>query len=192
MALSMKSAILLHGKLGKEEYYDPQVPSASNYHWFPWLQKQLIVNGIKADTPEVPLAFDPRWNVWVKEVERFEMTPETILVGHSCGAGFWVRYLSERKNLRVGRVVLVAPALGYDGWGRKFFGDFLMDTGLVARTGGVTVFNSDNDDDSIQRAVKEIIKEIPGIGYQEFHLGHFTQESMPSSEFPQLLDECLR
>ncbi|MCA9347947.1 alpha/beta hydrolase [Candidatus Saccharibacteria bacterium] len=188
----MKNAILLHGKPGKEEYYDPQFPSASNYHWFPWLQKQLIVNDIKADTPEVPLAYDPQWELWVKEVERYEFTPETILVGHSCGGGFWTRYLSERKDLRVGKVVLVAPSLGYSGWGDKFFEDFTMDTELVSRTGGITIFNSDNDDEGIQRAVKEIRQKIPGIEYREFHLGHFTANDMQTSEFPELLDECLR
>ncbi len=55
---TLKTAIILHGRPGKEEYYDASVPSASNHHWIPWLQKQLLVNDIHAQTPEVPNAYD--------------------------------------------------------------------------------------------------------------------------------------
>ena len=55
----------------------------SNSHWLPWLQKQLLNNDIFAETPEVPLSFEPLWERWVKEVEQFHITQETILVGHS-------------------------------------------------------------------------------------------------------------
>ncbi len=125
----MKNAIILHGKPGKEEYYSDKWPSASNAHWLPWLQKQLLIKDIKSDTPEVPHAYDPRWDLWVKEIERFEIGPETILVGHSCGGGFWVKYLSLHEDLKVGRVVLVAPSLGLS-WGdggEHFFSNFELD-----------------------------------------------------------------
>lgn len=190
----MKNAILLHGKPSKEEYYDPTFPSCSNYHWFPWLQKQLLVKDIKADTPEVPMAFDPQWELWCKEVERFEMTPDTMLVGHSCGGGFWVRYLSEHKDLKVGKVILVAPSLGLS-WGpggEKFFEGFTIDPELVSRTKGVTIFASDNDDPAILQAVKEIREKVLGITYKEFHLGHFTHKDMQTNEFPELLEELVK
>jgi len=188
----MKNAVILHGKPDEDEYYDPKQPSCSNYHWIPWLQKQLIVKGIQTQTPEVPLAFDPQWELWVKEVERFELTPDTIVVGHSCGAGFWVRYLSENKDVKVGKVVLVAPSFGYKGWGEKFFQGFTIDPELVSRTKGITIFNSDDDDESIHRAVDEIREKVRGVEYKEFHMGHFIVESMSSEEFPELLEECLR
>ncbi len=84
-------------------------PSGSNAHWFPWLQKQLLINEIKTDTPEVFRSFDMDWDSWVKEVERFDITPQTTLVGHSMGGGFWIRYLSEHPEIFVDKVVLVAP-----------------------------------------------------------------------------------
>ena len=107
----MKNAIILHGKPDREEYYDPKAPSMSNAHWIPWLQGQLLKQDIWAITPEVPNAYNPDWKLWCKEVERFDITPETVLVGHSCGAGFWLRWLSEHKDVKVGKVVLVAPSL---------------------------------------------------------------------------------
>lgn len=188
----MKNAIILHGKPDRAEYYDPGAPSMSNAHWIPWLQGQLLKKDIWAATPEVPNAFEPDWKLWCKEIERFDITPETIIVGHSCGAGFWLRWLSEHSDVKVGKVVLVAPSLGY-GWnGDAFFEHFIIDPGLVDRTGGVTIFGSDNDSPTIVQAVAEIRAQLPAAIYKEFHLGHFTSESMGTVEFPELLTECLR
>jgi predicted alpha/beta hydrolase family esterase len=176
----------------KEEYYSPKVPVGSNKHWIPWLQKQLIIRDIKADAPNMPLAFDPQWDLWVKEVERFEIGPETILVGHSCGGGFWVKYLSLNKKLKVGKVVLVAPWLDPDGdETRGFFSGYKLDPGLVKRTKGVTIFNSDNDMGNVLKSVAEIRQVIKNVNYQEFSgYGHFTLNDMKTDEFPELLEAC--
>lgn len=188
----MKNSIILHGKPGKEEYYNPKMPSSSNYHWIPWLQKQLIVNDIKADTPEVPHSYAPKWDLWVKEVERFEIGPETILVGHSCGGGFWIRYLSEHKELKVGKVVLVAPSLGLSWTENKDFFDYKIDQDLVGRTKGVTIFYSKDDKQATLDAIEKFKYEIKDLNIREFQgYGHFTHGDMKSSEFPELLEKCL-
>lgn len=187
----MKNAIILHGQPGKQEYYDPAMPSPSNSHWIPWLQAQLLKHDIAAATPEVPNAFHPEWETWLKEVERFEITPETIIVGHSRGGDFWLRYLSERPDVQVGKVVLVAPSLGYLKEDRNYFGQYTIDPDLVARTKGITLFHSDNDAIGIQKTAEVLRATIKDLRYVEFHLGHFTKGSMGSVEFPELLDECL-
>ncbi|MFX9688476.1 hypothetical protein ABTO93_19980, partial [Acinetobacter baumannii] len=61
------NAIIVHGTPTKEEYYDASVPSCSNSHWVPWLQKELLVRDIPAATPEMPDAWDPKWEVWKRE-----------------------------------------------------------------------------------------------------------------------------
>ncbi len=188
----MKNAIILHGKPDREEYYDPVMPSMSNAHWLPWLQAQLLKQDIHAVTPEVPFAFDPEWDLWRREVERYDIGPETMIVGHSCGGGFWLRWLSEHKDISVGKVVLVAPSLGLS-WetGReKFFGDFMLDPDLVQRTKGVTVFYSDNDHDGILDAQKSISEQVKSVAFRKFHLGHFTIDDT-GTEFPELLDELI-
>jgi hypothetical protein len=38
----VSNAIIVHGEPGRDEYYDPDVPSSSNHHWLPWLAKQFI------------------------------------------------------------------------------------------------------------------------------------------------------
>lgn len=192
----MKNAIILHGRPDKDEYYDASVPSSSNYLWLPWLQKQLLIREVAAQTPEVPHAFKPRWEQWVKEVERFEIGPDTMLVGHSCGGGFWIRYLSEHPELRVGKVVLVAPWMNPDNDPKADTADFFefeMDFDLVSRTAGLTIFYSDNDHkNGVQETVKILQESLSGSRYRGFHkYGHFCVEDGMTAEFPELLEELL-
>lgn len=189
----MKNAIILHGRPGKEEYYDPVMPSASNSHWIPWLQAQLQKVDVFTQTPEIPLAYNPKWDIWTKEIERYEISSDTVLVGHSCGGGFWVRYLSEHKDLEVGKVILVAPSFGYrwEDKGGGFFEDFTIDPILSERLKSLVVFNSTNDHVSIQTSVERIKNEVPSTIYREFNYGHFTTRDMGKTEFPELLEEII-
>jgi len=171
----MKNAIILHGGPDKKEYYDPKAPSSSNSHWIPWLQG--------------PYSFDRNWAVWNREVERFDITPETILVGHSTGAGFFIKYLSIHPKIKVGKVILVAPWLDpYKEHTKNFFDDFEIDPHLVSRTASVTIFHSDNDEDSVQKTVEIVREKVKGINYREFHhYGHFCFSDLKTREFPELL-----
>ncbi len=157
------------------------------------MQRQLLKHEISAATPEVPHSFDRNWEVWNREVERFDIGPETILIGHSTGAGFFVKYLSIHKRLMVDKVILVAPWLDPDREHTKnFFDDFDIDPDLVSRTAGITIFNSDNDQKSVQKTVKILRDKVKNIKYREFHnYGHFCIEDMKTTEFPELLNEVL-
>ena len=189
----MKNAIILHGGPSKEEYYDPDAPSMSNAHWLPWLQSQLLKNEITAATPEVPHSFDRNWKIWTKEVERFEITPETILIGHSTGSGYFIKYLSIHPEIKVAKVVLVAPWLDPYGTETKdFFDDFEIDPNLAERTQGVTLFTSDNDEDSVVKTVEIVSSKIQNLKIREFKgYGHFCFDDLKSNKFPELLDEIL-
>lgn len=189
----MKNAIILHGVPEKEEYYDVTTPSASNAHWIPWLQAQLLKQDIPTATPEVPWSFDRKWTDWKREVERFDIGPETILIGHSTGAGFFVKYLSLHKDLNVDKVILVAPWMDPDQeYTEDFFKDFEIDPLLVSKTKGVTLFNSDNDEVSIQKSARILQDKVEGMHYKEFkNYGHFCFEDMGTVEFPELLEEAV-
>lgn len=188
----MKNAIILHGAPEKEHYYDPEKPSESNSHWLPWLQKELIIRDIHALTPEIPHAHEPRWELWCREVERFDITPGTMLVGHSAGAGFFLKYLSVHPELKAGRVVLVAPWMDPDNTieERSFF-EFDWDPEIAGRTGGMSVFYAPDDSGSVQQTVAAIRKHTRGITFKKFPegYGHFTYENLGSSRFPELLEE---
>ena len=189
----MKNAIIVHGMPGKEEYYSPEFPSASNFNWIPWLQKQLIIKDIKTDTPEMPYAYSPDYPIWKTEFERFGITPETILVGHSCGGGFIVRWLSENKNTQVGKVVLVAPWIDPEGKLDTGFFNFNIDPNVASRTRELVIFNSNDDAHDIQKSVSKLKSVIKNVKYIEFDkYGHFCQSDLGTDAFPELLEEILK
>ena len=190
----MKNAIILHGCPEKGDYYREDLPSESNAHWLPWLQKELMIRDIVAATPEVPLSFEPKWKLWCQEFERYELTKDTILVGHSAGAGFIVKYLCIHPEVKVGKVVLVAPWLDPDKTiEEKDFYEFTFDRELAKRTGGILIYRSADDSEPVQRSIRTIIDEVPGADMRKFPAGygHFTYDNLGGSVFPELRDDVL-
>jgi predicted alpha/beta hydrolase family esterase len=187
----MKTAIILHGRPRKSDYFNLDFPAQSNSHWIPWLQQQLLVNGYLAQTPEIPEPYDPLYQNWIRELERYELTPETLLVGHSCGGGVLVRWLSENKDKKIGKVVLVAPWIDLEKNDWPLF-DFKLDEKIAERTEGLALFHSIDDDPEIVSSVKELRAKVKNMKYVEFQgRGHFTHHYMPDDKFPELLQECL-
>lgn len=184
----MKTAIILHGMPSKEEYFDERNPAPSNMHWLPWLQRQLILKGILAQTPEMPAPYEPVYEKWCDVFERFDINEDTILVGHSCGAGFLVRWLSEHK-VKVGKVVLVAPWVDPGKELSTGFFNFVIDHKLVFRTDVLTVLYSTDDENVILDTIRILREQLVNAQFQEFvDKGHFCLSDMKTDKFPELLD----
>lgn len=186
----MKNAIILHGKPSKEHYYDPTFPTSSNYYWIPWLQKQLVIKEIPAATPEVPNNWFANYKAWLKEFERYEVTPETILVGHSCGGGFILRWLSEHPDVSVDKVVLAAPWINpLKLEDTNDFFEFTIDPHLADRI-KLTVLYSDDDEPGVIETAEIIRETYPKAVVKELHgYGHFYDDRR--MEFPELLSELV-
>ena len=191
----MKNAILVPGRPDKDEHYDPARPSNSEDHWFSWLKRQLILKDIHAVSIEPPFPFRPRYDEWKREFERFDVTNDTLLVGHSCGGGFLIRYLSEQKNVQAGKVILVAPWINPDSYevsDTADFFDFEIDPDFPSRTNGVTVFISSDDEPSVVKTVKILKATVSNLDIRQYNdKGHFTQKDLASREFPELLELAL-
>ena len=171
---------------------NPKADSQSNCHWFPWLQQQLLTNGILAHTPEMPKPYEPVYKDWKREFERYDLNEDTTLVGHSCGGGFLVRYLSETQDVKVGQVVLVAPWTDEEKSLNTGMFDFEVDPSFIERTAGTTIFHSTNDDQAMHDTVNMLRAKVPNIGYKEFeNHGHFCLKDMNTREFPELLEALL-
>lgn len=182
----MKTAIILHGMPSKEEYFDLHLASPSNQHWLPWIQRQLVLNGVLAQTLELPEPYAPDYEKWRNVFEQMNIDEETDLIGHSCGAGFLVRWLSENKR-RVGKVVLVAPFLDpdHDEVESDFF-QFEIDKQFPDRTLGTTIFVSPQDNSEILQSV-ELLRSCKPISILEIpNKGHFTFDDMGTEEFVEL------
>ena len=188
----MKKAILLHGLPSKEDYYSPEPPTPSNRHWRPWLTKQLIINDIHAWAPEVPRPYELNYAEWVREFERYDIDEQTILVGHSCGGGFLVRWLTEHPSVRVDKLVLIAPWVNpHREFDTDFF-NFSYRRDLSKQTNGVTIFISHDDDSSALDTLEILRNNLDDVAVKEFDgYGHFTFEDMGTQEFPQLRDFIL-
>jgi len=187
-----KNAIILHGTPYKEEYYSEKYPSASNSHWIPWLQKQLLIKDIQTVTPEMFRSYDPDYELWKSEFEKNEIDKETILVGHSSGAGFIIRWLSENQNVIVNKVILVAPWLDPDNRKNNPFFDFEIDSNLISRTNKFLVFHSTNDHREMQDSLEIIKNEIKNVNVRFFeNYGHFCFSDLKTDAFPELLEEIL-
>ncbi len=194
----MANAIIVHGKPQKTTYFDHNLPSVSNDIWIPWLQKELTILGLPTQTPEMFNAWQPDYRIWKKEFERHDITPNTLLVGHSMGGGFIVQWLSEHPEVQVGDVFLIAPSLGdrftpndkleYPVLGGMF--DFDIDPTLMEHTRSLTLFHSDNDNNRVTASVKYIRDALPNLEYREFHnYGHFRgKRDMAADAFPELLE----
>ena len=184
----MKNVVILHGCCSKEEFFNETVPSSSNSHWLPWIQKKLIMIGIPAQTPEMPNAYDPEYESWKSAFNRFTVDDEILLVGHSCGAGFLLRWLGETKK-RLSKLILVAPWLDLTGK-RGGFLDFEIDRSIEARVNEVHVLFSSNDRVD---GVKESVEILGGVfSKAKLHdlrdKGHFTSQEMKTTAFPELLN----
>jgi uncharacterized protein len=184
----MKTALIIHGYNNKSEFLDENRPSASNDHWLPWLQRQLLLNRIEAQTPEMPGFYEPHYQEWKELFERFPLNENTILVGHSCGGGFLVRWLSETTK-KVGKVVLVAPWIdpNHTIIDPDFFA-FNIDSNLVSKTAGITVMYSTDDHSDVLQSVEILKSTLKDVDFQEFHdKGHFVRNSLKTEKFPELL-----
>ncbi len=187
----MKTAVIIHGYYKESQFRDISRPASSNENWLPWIQRQLLLNGIETQTPEMPGFYEPNYEKWKKMLEIFEPDENTILIGHSCGGGFLVRWLSENSK-KVNKVVLVAPWLDPLHKIDPEFFNFEIDPNIAQKTQGLTIMYSTDDFPPIQESLKILKSKLVGAEFKEFTgKGHFTLSSLKTEEFPELLDVVL-
>ncbi|MCB0337508.1 MAG: alpha/beta hydrolase [Bdellovibrionales bacterium] len=186
----MKTALLLHGMPSKDEYFEPNSPSGSNCHWFPWLQKQLIINEYQVWAPDIFHSYQPDYEIWKQEIERYDFNEQSLLVGHSCGGGFLLKWLSE-NSLCPKKLILVAPWIDPSRERCPEFFECQFDLQLHERT-EIIIYGSDNDHPEIQSSIANIKAVYPHGRYRNFPgYGHFCSHDIGSDEFPELLDDLL-
>lgn len=189
----MKQIILIHGLPSKEEVVGDVWPSPSNCHWFPWIQKQLTREDRVCQTPEMPHSYNPSYQDHCAVLDQMSISHETVLVGHSCGGGFLVRYFSEHKELTPKKIILVAPWLDPEDYLKELdpnthFFDFEIDPQLSTRTEVHCMYSTD-DEQYILDSVRMIEEKIPNSIMHIFtDKGHFTEPDLGTKELPELLD----
>lgn len=189
----MPKVILLHGSSSSDWTNDPDATKKSDQNWYPWLRGELQKRDILVFTPDMPQDWLPVYKDWKAEFEKLTVDEDTILIGHSAGGAFFVRWLGETKR-NAKKLILVAPAKTFDPPLERLINlcDFEIDVSILGRVEKVVLFISDNESDELKKSARLYIKAL-GIEQTEIpNRGHFTLGDTPlNRKFPELLEEIL-
>ncbi|MFH1253764.1 MAG: alpha/beta hydrolase [Candidatus Uhrbacteria bacterium] len=179
------NCLIIHGCPSSEkDLRDPY-----DKHWIPWTKKQLETRGIKTETPMMPNPWAPDYQTFKTELEKYLVSEKTILIGHSCGGAFLVRWLGETKR-KIRQLILVAP------WkipepndeGRKKFYEFPVDETIKERVGEIVVFTSDDEEPDGKLSLKIFHDALGGKIVDLPNRGHYCFNDMKTEEFPELIE----
>ena len=161
-------------------------------HWFPWIRKELGNRKIVFSNELYPQDWKPDYKEWKIIFEKNKIDENTILVGHSLGCGFILRWLAENKK-KVKKIILVAPYVldSPELPDLKEMVSFDFDSSLNSLSEELIVFSSENDYPFILKSVKEINKTLKVRQVLFKDKGHFTLGDMGKEEFPELLYEII-
>lgn len=162
-------------------------------HWMPWLKKELLARGIPAETPLMPSPWEPNYEAFKGEFEKSSVSEDDVLVGHSCGTTFLLRWLAETRT-KVSKLILVAPwkITDKDDEARKMFYEYPIDKTIQTRIGEIILFTADNEAENGKKSAKIILDAVGGKVIELKGRGHYVLRDMKTEEFPELLAEILR
>ena len=188
----MKNCIIVHGSNSSKKEAKEGKPENLR-HWKPWLKKNLEKRGIKTSNDLYPEDWLPDYDKWKKVFEKNIINEKTILVGHSAGTAFILRWLSENKR-KVDKIILIAPSVIRTGKYEYLskLKNFKYDSSLKKCFNTLTIFYSDNDDEDIIKSAKKVHEVVGGKIFNLKGRGHYTLDDMETEEFPELLAEVLK
>ena len=176
--------VFCHGCMGPKYDWDKRTYDASAW-WADWLQFFVeFEHDVIMQKPYFPHAHMllMKYDEWEKIMDRQELTPDTVLIGHSAGGGFVLKYLAMHPELKVRQVILVAPYIDVeDIQPFGFYKDLNLSADMMAQTEyGIDIMISDDDFPYIKNSVEKIVKNIPGVRVHNFSgRGHFTGPELP-------------
>lgn len=187
-----KNCIIIHGcPSHNEKSMDPEKRTYDK-HWIPWIKKELISKNMDVETPLMPEPWKPNYLDWKIQFEKNDINENTILVGHSCGGGFLVRWLGDTGK-KVKKLILVAPAILHpEEW--KPLENLLrfdINENVKKNVDERLIFVSEDDSKGILESVNIFEKELDANVIRFKEHGHFTQEDMGKEEFPELLNKII-
>ena len=188
----MKKVIVIHGCPSNAEKSMDAKTRTYDKHWIPWIKKELSSRGIETETPLMPQPWEPDYNAFNGEFEKNKVTDDTILVGHSCGCAFLVRWLGETKQ-KIDKLILVAPwKIPYreDDSDIDFY-EYSIDETIKSRAKEIVMFTANNEEDDGKKSLEIFHKALGGKVIELEGRGHYTLGDMGTEEFPELLKEIL-
>jgi len=186
--MSNKKCIIIHGCPSDEEKTMNPETRTYDKHWIPWTKNQLIAKKIETETPLMPSPWQPDYEKFKNEFEKYDVNKNTILVGHSCGCAFLVRWLGETKR-KIPKLILVAPwkIPDKDDDFRKAFYIYKIDETIKDRVNKIVMFTSNDEENEGKESLKIFHKALGGEIINLENHGHYCLRNMRTEEFPELL-----
>ena len=184
----MSNCYIIHGSPATDE--EPVSEYAG--HFMPWLKRELDSRGIDTKIVLMPEPWKPQYDKYLKVFSKLDVNEDIILVGHSSGGTFLIRWLSE-LDVRIKKLVIVAP------WiiapkGDKFreaFYDFSINEDIRNRVKEIVFFTSNNEEKDGKISLEILHNAIGGKIISLNNRGHYCIEEMESEEVPDLLKEIV-
>ncbi|HYD35825.1 MAG TPA: alpha/beta fold hydrolase [Vitreimonas sp.] len=160
--------------------------------WMNWLADKLQEKGLDATALDMPVSWNPKYVEWKKEFEKYPVTEKTVVVGHSCGGAFIVRWLLDTGR-KIHKLILVAPARvpETDDDSRKDLYDFELPREVPHLANEIVIFIS-NDLPHMMKAFDLYNQALKPRVVRLENKQHFLFFQMNTNEFPELLEEVLR
>ncbi len=183
-----ENVIIIHGCPSSDEAKDP-AKRTYDKHWIPWVKSKLVEHGLQVDTPLMPIPWRPDYESFKKEFDKYFVSENTILIGHSCGCAFLVRWLGETKK-KIKKLILVAPwkIPDEDDDFRKNFYNFSIDEAIESRVQEIVMFTSNNEAEDGKKSLEIFHNALSGKIINLENHGHYTFKGMGTQEFPELFE----
>jgi predicted alpha/beta hydrolase family esterase len=188
----MKQVFVIHGGTDFKRYEDfindlktkeIDLNRANRQDWKSHLNEYLG-EGYEIIFPRMPNSQNAKyaeWKIWFERHFPF-VQDDIILIGHSLGALFLVRYLSENNFPKKIKAVLLvaAPNDMDDAQGRWEFGVPKEFSKLTAQGGKIIFYHSKDDKIVPFSELAKYQNLLPSATYRIFEdRGHFNQETFP-------------
>ncbi|MFC1710636.1 alpha/beta hydrolase [Nanoarchaeota archaeon] len=185
------NCIIVHGSPTSDRTKDPDYIPGDKGHWLPWLKEELEKRGIKTYVPFMPTSWDPKYNEWKEVFDKFPIDENSILIGHSAGGAFLVRWLGE-TNKKIKKLILVSPGKVIKRDSLRDLYSFKTNTKIKENMGKIIIMTADDDIEYHIPNAYEYQKEIGGevIKFGKGY-GHFTEKRMGTKQFPELLNKVI-
>ncbi len=190
--MSNKNCIIIHGCPSDEPRAKNPETRSYDKHWMPWVKQKLIERGIDTVTPLMPEPWAPDYEKFKTEFEKYEANENTILIGHSCGCAFLVRWLGETKR-KIAQLILVAPwKIPFaDDEARQSFYLYPIDATIKERVPSIVMFTADDEELDGKKSLQMFHAALDGKIIELTGRGHYTYGDMKTEEFPELLEEII-
>lgn len=185
------NCIIVHGcPSDAEKAMNPETRTYDK-HWIPYVKRELARKEIVVTVPLMPEPWKAVYSSWKKEFELLDINENTILIGHSCGCAFLVRWLGETKQ-KIDKLILVAPwKIAESGGAERGFYDYNVDISVKERVGKIVIFSADNEEEDGKKSAKIFGEALGGRIIELKNHGHYTLRDMGTAEFPELIREII-